>query len=80
MADGICTLERSVRTVGCFTDDHGRDAVAARFSAATVALAALPLILSHRRAPAPQSPRKCRQPQEARAAYTAGPAASPGPV
>jgi hypothetical protein len=30
MADGSCALERSVRTVGCFTDGHGRDAVAAR--------------------------------------------------
>ena len=30
MADGFCARERSVRTVGCFTDGHGRDAVAAR--------------------------------------------------
>ena len=30
IADGFCALERSVRTVGCFTDGHGRDAVAAR--------------------------------------------------
>jgi hypothetical protein len=29
MADGICALGRSVRTVGCFTDGHGRDAVTA---------------------------------------------------
>jgi hypothetical protein len=30
IADGFGALERSVRTVGCFTDGHGRDAVAAR--------------------------------------------------
>jgi hypothetical protein len=39
MADGICALERSVRTVGVFTDGHGRDAVAARSLAVTKAAA-----------------------------------------
>jgi hypothetical protein len=29
MADGICALGRSVRTVGCFADGHGRAALAA---------------------------------------------------
>jgi hypothetical protein len=40
MADGICALERSVRTVGCFTDDHGRDAVAERCPVVTPKAAA----------------------------------------
>ena len=40
MADGFCALERSVRTVGCFTDGHGRDAVAARSPVVTPKAAA----------------------------------------
>jgi hypothetical protein len=40
MADGICALERSVRTVGVSTDGHGRDAVAARSPVATPKAAA----------------------------------------
>jgi hypothetical protein len=40
MADGICARGRSVCTVGCFTDGHGRAAVAARFLAVTLQAAA----------------------------------------
>ena len=42
MADGIYALGRSVRTVGCFTDGHGRDAVAARSPGSNVVAADLP--------------------------------------
>jgi len=40
MADGICALERSVRTVGVSTDGHGREAVAARSPVVTPKAAA----------------------------------------
>jgi hypothetical protein len=42
MADGICALGRSVRTVGCFTDVHGRGAVAARSPGSDVIAVGLP--------------------------------------
>ena len=42
MADGICALGRSVRTVGCFTDVHGRGAVAARSPGSEVIAVGLP--------------------------------------
>jgi hypothetical protein len=53
MADGICALGRSVRTVGVSTDGHGPDAMTARLPVDVVADAVEPFAGDGREDPAP---------------------------